>query len=775
MKGSVRVVTVVVAGLAASPGWPLGEGQVRMPLSAYQDLKERAQQRQEEQVQQAGEQEAGEEGALAPRVLSAELLGTLDGKSLSLEVRVTVDGVAEGWHVLPVLPSSVGLLDAAITGGGTLLGRDGMRTLAFRGPGRRTLVAHLVAPGEESGGMRELELNALPGVSRRLQLELAPKVDAEVEPSDLVASVRDKGKRWLQGHVPSSAESIRLRWSVTGARADEDLDEPPPAPTDARGKEPPRINVQTSMLVSVGERLLTVYSTLRYAIFHAPVSRFEFTVPAGAEVTGVQGRGVTDWTCPAGDGERTCSVDLPFPVQRAYELSVQLERALPKDTRRVEVPAPEPKGVQRGGGHVAVEVMGNAEVKAAEGTTAIPEDVRELPPDLFAGQATPILLAFKFLEAPVKVALLVARRESVEMSPISIDDAAFTTVWTTEGHTITEGTLAVRNRQRQFLALGLPAGAVIQSAFVDGDPVKPSTGEDGRIRVPLRSTGRTQDQESFTVQVVFIQDGLPLPSLGSLDVLLPTLDSEVGALHHTLVLPDQQHLWAFGGDLSATPPRTFREDDSRRGGFLLGAASREAPGAYAESNAPPPPLPQVAMDDPKVARQEARRDRAVRRKPAAMANVAPMSGGAGDSDGEEDGAWAPSTPPPVGQTGVMPVRIQIPQSGVRRQVHAYYVPPGKPLAWHARVASSGVHGVLELMAVALGLALGWLLWRQWRPLWRRERLGREGVALAVCAGLAVLLALYARRTGLWVPASVLPGMAGAWGMAWFRARKERVG
>ena len=97
-------------------------------------------------------------------------------------------------------------------------------------------------------------------------------------------------------------------------------------------------------------------------------------------------------------------------VQRTYELSIQMEQPLPKDATRITIPAPTARGVQRQSGHVAVEVMGNAEVKPGDGTTAVREDVRELPPDIFAGQSTPILLAFNWLDGPLTATLDIQRR-----------------------------------------------------------------------------------------------------------------------------------------------------------------------------------------------------------------------------------------------------------------------------------------------------------------------------------------------------------------------------
>ncbi|MEW5851143.1 MAG: hypothetical protein AB2A00_20315 [Myxococcota bacterium] len=765
-----RITTLLALSLLATTAAADEAGTIRIPASVYHDLKTRAEKTQDP--------ESPDETEGGTRVVSAQLTGTLDKRALNLELRITVEGRGEGWHSVSLLPTDVPLLDAQITGGtGTVIFMDGFRALAFEGPGRRTLVAHMTSAGEGAGSMRQVALNILPGISRELNIVLGDKVDAELEGATLVGEDRAGGKRALVGWLTPQDGEVQLRWNTDGSRRDDAL--PTTEPREKGSKEPARINVQTSMLASVGERLLTVYATLRYAIFHAPVSRFEWTVPAGAEVIGVQGRGVSDWTCSSGTGERTCSVELPFPVQRTYELSIQLEQPLAKDVTSVSLPVPVAKGVQRQSGHIAVEVMGNAEVQPVrEGTTATHEDIRELPADLFTGQSTPILLAFKFLEAPVKVELTVQRRESLEMSPISVDDAAFTTVWTTEGRTITEGNLLIRNRQRQFLSLKLPEGAVIQSAFVGQDPVKPSTSDKGDIRIPLKTAGLGAGSDQVAVQLVYARDNLPIPTLGRLRAELPSMDAEIGALHHTLILPDRQKLWAFDGDLSTLTPRVFNDDDISHGRSLSGHSFggvaeldlMDAPIGARMAMAPPPAAApaQVQTDPNRVLLREERRPS---RAKAAVSNI----GGLGLEDQMGPGGGGTGmmqmAQSPLGQTGVLPVRIQIPQRGDRYMAHAFYVPPNRAMSWNARALSRSATTTLYSLLAALGFALGALVFRQGRSLMERKGINSEQAALVTMAFLSVLLTVYFRRHMMMLPGFLVVGAVTAWAVQQVRSRR----
>lgn len=751
---------LLVTLLAHADGPALEGGQVHLTVPAYEKLKaaaaaaeERARLREE-----GGETDDGAAlPATSPRLMDARISGVLSRKALTLDVSGTAEGSAGQWNVIPLIPASIAITDVTLGGGpASLISADSMTCLAFEGAGRRTFRLSLQASGGgEGGSAREVELSLLPGHSRQFSLELEGKMEPEVTPDALLGLERSNGRKFIKGFISANADALSIRWD-TDAVAEEavaDLGARQP-----RHQEPARINVQSSILTSVGERLLTTYATLRYAIFHAPVSRFEFSIPLGAELIGVQGRGATAWTCAKpGPTGTLCAVDLPFPVQRTYELSIQLEQTLARELRAVDVAIPQAVGVQRQNGHVAVEVMGNAEVKPAEGCTATREDVRELPSDLFTGQSTPILLAFKYLDMPTRVALDIQRRESVETSPISVESASYTTVWTTEGRTITEATLQVRNRQRQFLAIQLPASAAIQSAFVADAPVKPSTGEDGRIRIPLRNQGQRAEQEVFVVQVVYIQDNLPLPWLGGMEAVLPALDAEVGALSHTVVLPDHQKLWAFGGDLSIESPRVVQEAAVHRShGFVLGGAAspeamelREAPGV--------PQAPMPVMAEKQANSRDARRQM--------LSNVAApraSGGGMGAVQADDSEEQLQVLDGLVGNTGVLPVRIQIPQNGDRYTAHAFYVPANAALRWHARAASGSAASLAWLLSVVLGLLLGMVATRDRALVFRRGPVNPAQLMVGALVVLSALLAFLFRRQADVLPGFALLGALGTW-------------
>src|SRR5262249_52492181 len=87
------------------------------------------------------------------------------------------------------------------------------------------------------------------------------------------------------------------------------------------------------------------------------------------------------------------------------------------------------------------------------------------------------------------------------------ESATITTLVTSEGKSLTEVKLTVRNQAQPFLKVELPQGASILSADVAGEKVKPVEGSDGN-RVPLLRPG-FRPNGPYEVSFVFMHSGTP--------------------------------------------------------------------------------------------------------------------------------------------------------------------------------------------------------------------------------------------------------------------------
>jgi len=145
------------------------------------------------------------------------------------------------------------------------------------------------------------------------------------------------------------------------------------------------------------------------------------------------------------------------------------------------------------------------------------------------------------------------------------ETAQVTTLVTSEGKSLTEVKLTVKNQAQPFLKVALPAGATILSADVAGERVKPVQGPDGN-RVPLLRPG-FRPTDSYTVSFVFMHSGAPFAKKGGADLSLPSMDIPISLLTWEVFLPEQYKVKDFGGDVIAANrvPQPFREEVAMRG------------------------------------------------------------------------------------------------------------------------------------------------------------------------------------------------------------------
>src|SRR5438309_10549133 len=124
--------------------------------------------------------------------------------------------------------------------------------------------------------------------------------------------------------------------------------------------------------------------------------------------------------------------------------------------------------------------------------------------------------------------------------------AVVTTLATTEGRSLTEIRLTIKNQAQPFLKVALPQGASILSADVAGEKVKPVQGPDGN-RVPLLRAG-FRPNGPYEVSFVFMDSGAPFAKKGGSELALPSMDVPISLLEWELFLPEQYKVKDFGGD-----------------------------------------------------------------------------------------------------------------------------------------------------------------------------------------------------------------------------------
>ncbi len=330
-------------------------------------------------------------------------------------------------------------------------------------------------------------------------------------------------------------------------------------------------------LVSVSEAEMRVAVLTDITMVQGETSSFRVQIPEGYEVTGVTGPTLDSAETqpkvvnvkPEGSNEPAhpyILLQLNNPGLRNHQFLISMERSI-KGTQ-AEAPFVSFKGAQRETGEVLVEGAGAMEITATEGGGLKRMDVKESNPFLRSMAHFPPQAAFRYhrqaSETPT-LALNWVRFPDGSVLAAVAESADVTTMVTSEGKSLTEIKLVVKNQAQPFLKVNLPQGTTILSADVAGERVKPVQGPDGS-RVPLLRPG-FRPVGSYTVSFVFMHSGTPFAKKGGADLSLPSMDIPISLLNWEVFLPERYKVKDFGGDVIASNrvPEPLREQVAWRG------------------------------------------------------------------------------------------------------------------------------------------------------------------------------------------------------------------
>jgi hypothetical protein len=324
-------------------------------------------------------------------------------------------------------------------------------------------------------------------------------------------------------------------------------------------------------LVTVSESDLRIAALADITVVQGEPVQFAIDVPAGYEITGVTGAAVDSSEIQPGG----LIVKLTSGTLKSYQFLISMERPLTATT--ADTPFLSFKDTQRETGELLVEGVGAMELLAKEGGSLKRMDLKEVNPYLRSLSRFPLQAAFRYHRQPTEaptLALAWTRFPDSNVLAAVAEYAVVTTLVTSEGRSLTEVKLIVKNHAQPFLKVALPPGATILSAEVAGEKVKPVVGADG-IRVPLLRAG-FHPPGLYEVSFVFLHSGAPFAKKGGSDLSLPAMDVPISVLQWEVFLPDQYKVKDFGGDTIAVnllPEPMIENSEMQVAGVLNGGES----------------------------------------------------------------------------------------------------------------------------------------------------------------------------------------------------------
>lgn len=538
-----RLFTMMLAGICAAslcwaqqkPTLPLPDsGNVTLPLDEYNKL-----------IELAGKPPKKPDLAPLPySIKHADVKLHVGNNGVMGSVELEGEVFHKGVSKVP-LTTGITILDAHQNGKGVpLIQEGGTHAALLPGPGDFSIALDAGLPLRVDAGRASFTLPVPAAGSVQLALVIpGDHTIATVNPGLITSHKSENGHTAIEATlVPGQPATIS--WATREVIA-------PTVPREVR------FLADEKTLVSVSEADMRLAVLADITVVTGEPPQFQMELPKGYEVTGVTG--ATLDSTEIQNGVLTLKVNAPG--QKSHQFLVSMERSI--TGTNVDAPFVSFKGAQREEGEVLVEGAGTMEITAKEGGGLKRMDVKEANPYLRSMAHFPPQAAFRYHRQPSETPTLAldwVRFPDGSVLGAVAESADVTTMVTSEGKSLTEIKLTLKNQAQPFLKVLLPADATILSAEVAGERVKPVQGPDGN-RVPLLRPG-FRPNGPYVVSFVFLHSGTPFAKKGGADLSLPSMDIPISLMNWEVFLPERYKVKDFGGDVIAANlvPAAFRDE-----------------------------------------------------------------------------------------------------------------------------------------------------------------------------------------------------------------------
>ena len=539
-----RAATAQTADRAALP-LP-ASGNVTLPLDEYNRL-----------IDLAGKPVKKPDTAPVPfTIQSADLKFQVIGDAVTGSIQLDGEVFRKGAALVPLV-TGLTILDARQKGAELPLQQTGgTHSALLSGPAGFSVTLDAGLPLTVEAGRASLNLPVpIAGAARLTLIVPGDHTMVNLSPGLITARHSANSQTTVEAALVPG-QSAAIWWAVRQNEVQ------PAAPREVRFLS----DVKT--LVSVSEAELALTALADITVVQGDPSQFEIALPAGYEVTGVTGTTLDGSDAQPG----LLTLHVQNPAQRSHQFLLSLTKA--NTEPKAEVPILTLRNTQRETGEVLVEGEGAMELTARESGSLKRMDVKEVSSYLRDLARNSQHAAFRYHrqtgETPGLSLAWVRFPDSSVLAAVA-QDAEVTTMVTSDGKSLTEVKLTVRNQAQPFLKVNLPAGASIVSADVAGERVKPVQGADGN-RVPLLRTG-FRPSGPYKVSFVYMDSGAPFAKRGGSELQLPKMDIPIGLVRWEVFLPERYKVTNFGGDVLAADllPADSRPRDAVEQRFSAGA------------------------------------------------------------------------------------------------------------------------------------------------------------------------------------------------------------
>jgi hypothetical protein len=528
----------------------------------------------------------------------------IDGDLASGRASLTVDVLKDGWVRVPIPPGLL-IREARLDGKLVSLtpstdGKAGSQWSAILSKrGRFVLTLDVALPIASAAGDQSFSLPTGSSGITRASVTL-PRQDVEVKIAGGLLSEKSQSAaetKWLAyGH---GSQPLTFTWR----RKTE----------DHHVNLPLRLRGSLTQLLGLGEDSTSIYAEVDVEVVQGAARQAKIQVPDKVTVNQVLGAMVADWDVKAGE----LVVTFLEPVEQSAKFVITGETKLARDGG-IDIPLLRLLETERSTGGVAVEVLGAGEIKDLKSDGLEKVEASELG-QLVSSRQSPSLVAFRLRPGVEKkgttLSVQVARYTQQAVLTANIEEARYRVLISSEGKTLVQARYGVRNNQKNFVRIALPAGAAVWSASLAGKPVRPGQSPDGSLLLPLAKGRAGEEAPAFAIEIIYLARGDAWSDKGRVTLVLPALDLPVSRTGVVLYYPPAFRLTAEPG---AFRTQTYERPssvalNSEAGGAALddgrvsGDRQQSQSGFGQQMNAGPPQAATQALVDKYRAKSEGRR------------------------------------------------------------------------------------------------------------------------------------------------------------------------
>ena len=478
----------------------------------------------------------------------------IDGDLASGRATLAIDVLKDGWVRVPVPPDLL-VREARLDGKlvslvpGAPGKADSQLSALLSHSGRSVLLLDIALPIHSSAGQESISLPATASGVTRASVQL-PRQGVDVKLTGGLLSEK-------------SETATESKWLAYG-RGDEPLTFTWRRKTeDHHLTQPLRLRGSLTELVALAEDSTPITAEVNLEITQGAAREARIRVPQRVTVNQVIGATVADWEIKNG----LLGVTFLEPVEQNARFVIAAEARSPRDGI-VDIPLLRLDHAERDTGGVAVEVLGAGEIKDIKSEGLENADASDLG-EMIAGRESPSLAAFKFRSgngtSPRSLSVNVVRYTPQAVLMANIEEARYRILLSKEGKSLVEARYAIRNNQRNFLKVALPAGASLWSASLGGKPVRPGQSPDGALLLPLQKARAGEDAPAFAVEVVYLARAGVWSDKGQIKLPLPAVDLPVSRtgllLYHPPLFKLTASPGAFRAEQYESPGSSVLADD----------------------------------------------------------------------------------------------------------------------------------------------------------------------------------------------------------------------